>query len=77
MAIAMTIGGVREVRLDRDQIAALSPRDIARLSYDEMCEIVETSAIPTVTRERLHELDGEALVRLVYMASEYCRRNPS
>ena len=55
------------------QVAALSERDIASLSFDEMISAIQVAPVPVPQLESLANLDGESLVRLVYLARHSCR----
>jgi hypothetical protein len=57
----------------KGQIAALSQSQLSRLNYDEMVEIVLASGVPVRHFERIRTLEGDALVRLVHWAHQYCR----
>ena len=63
----------QSVQLTRNRIAALTPRDIARLSFDEMVEVVISSRITYNGPLPMDQLEGETLVRLVYSARNHCR----
>ena len=57
----------------KGQIAALSNSQLARFNLDEMVEIVRVSGAPLGDFERLRTIDGDALVRLVHCARQFCR----
>jgi hypothetical protein len=65
---------VRERRWSKAQIAALSDSQLAHLNYDEMVTIVLVAELPVRNVERIQTMEGDTLVRLVYSARAYCRR---
>jgi len=60
-------------RFTKSEIAALTPSDIAKLTYDEMVEVVIASEISVRRIEQIRNFEGETLVRLVYSARRHCR----
>lgn len=73
MALALQADTKSGFALSKAEIASLTPADIAKLTFDEMVEVVIASEIPVPQVKRLHDLDGEMLVRLVYSARHHCR----
>ena len=61
--------------MSKSRIASLTPQDIARLTFDEMVEVVISSQITVARIERIHEFDGDTVVRLVYSARQHCRQS--
>ena len=57
----------------KDEIASLTPARIARLSFEEMIEVVVASGISVHRLEQIRDFDGDTLVRLVYSARRHCR----
>lgn len=60
-------------RFTKSEIAALTPSDIAKLTYDETVEVVIASEISVRRIDQLRNVEGESLVRLVYSARRHCR----
>jgi hypothetical protein len=56
----------------REQIAALEDRQLARLNYDELVEIVLASGVPVRDRQRVCTMESDALVRLAHVARRHC-----
>lgn len=60
-------------RFTKSEIAALTPSDIAKLTFDEMVEVVIASEISVRRIDQIRNFEGETLVRLVYSARSHCR----
>jgi hypothetical protein len=56
----------------REQIAALDDRQLARLNYDELVEIVLASGVQVRDRQRVCTMESDALVRLAHVARRHC-----
>jgi hypothetical protein len=65
---------VEERQWTKHQIAVLSDSHVAHLNFDEMVTIVLVAGVPVRDIEHIHTMEGDTLVRLVYGAREYCRR---
>lgn len=66
-----------EFSISKNRIASLTPREIAKLNFDEMVQVVISSEISVSHPERISEFEGDTLVRLVYTARSHCRQNHS
>jgi len=62
------------VEISTGEIASLSIDEIESLHFDEMVEIVLASGMPVRDRQQLPMCEGDTIMRLVYMAREFCRR---
>ncbi len=56
----------------RERIAALQDSQLARLNYDQLVEIVLASGVPLRDHQRVHQMEGDALVRLAHWARRHC-----
>ena len=64
---------VDQCKWPRERIAGLTDLQLARLSYDEMLEVVANSGVPCQEFERVRSMETAALVRLAYFARQFCR----
>jgi hypothetical protein len=64
---------IDRVQWTKGEIAALSDSQLARLNYDEMVDLVLYSGVPLRDSQRIRAMEGDALVRLVYWARQFCR----
>ena len=67
---------ITRARWSREQIAELSDVQLFRHSYDEMIEMVLDSGVPIRDPSSLRSMEGDALVRLVFWARQFCRTQP-
>ena len=64
---------IEKMQWTKGDIAALSDSQLARLNYDEMVDLVLYSGVPLRDSLRVRSMEGDALLRLVYWARQFCR----
>lgn len=64
---------VGRIQWTREEIASLDNAELARLTHDEMVELVLTVGGPFAEPVSVRAMEGDALMRLVRWSRECCR----
>ena len=67
------VTAIEKIQWTKSDIAALSDSQLARLNYDEMVDLVLYSGVPLRDSQRVPAMEGDALMRLVHWARQFCR----